>query len=258
MPTPRIDAIDIHDVYQPVTDWTQATNHRLMSCKITEGRGNPRPGGIEYFKKFREHGVPFRGMYHWIRSDSPVGDQVAALGRGIDALGGLRPGEFIQLDWETTNGIPNVTVDAVEAWLALVEQRWPGRVVVYASDWVPGFQQWRSKNPTTPLWYANYNTGSSASGGWAESAKYGAALWQWSSTQRVPGISTNVDVSHVFDWETIKRVAQFAGPVTSPVFADVVGSAPTAASATKHPATASFDLSTGDDMILLEIGRAHV
>lgn len=234
MPTPRIDGLDIHDVYQPLIDGGAAVpQYRLMSCKSTEGATALRKGGQDYFRWFRARGFEFRGMYHWLRSDSTMQAQVANLKRWIDGVGGLRQGEFVQLDWETTPGIANLTVAQVEEWLDLAENYWPGRIIVYASDWVPGFQTWRGRHPTYPVWYANYNTGTTASGGWAECERWGADIWQWSSTQMIPGISRRCDVNHVLNWTTLRRITNslIVPPEPPPVVA------PPRYVPTAHPST---------------------
>jgi hypothetical protein len=214
MPTPNLDALDIHDVYQPITDWFAATRYRMMTCKVGEGIGRPRPGGLNYFRQFRAFGVPLRGVYFWIRSDSLIVDQVSRLFEAIGLLGGLQPGEFIQLDWETTPGIPNVSVAQVEEFLRLVDVRYPNRTIVYGSDWVPGFTTWRTRNPDRLVWYANYNLGTSTLGGWAESVAWDATVWQWTSSARVPGIANRVDANHVHNWSALERLARFAGTPT--------------------------------------------
>ena len=204
--TPNADGPDISH-HNPVADWDAVPQYRLFSTKATEGRTFRSPSFDENWEQMRRRGFEFRGCYHWVRSDSPMLEQVANLAHALGDHGGLQTGEFIQLDWETTPGVPNVTLSQVELWLNLAERRWPGRIIVYASDWVPGFLEWRARHPEYPLWYANYNTGSKPTGGWAECERFGADVWQWSSSQPVPGIADpTVDMNHVFKWETLERI----------------------------------------------------
>lgn len=217
MPTPRIDGLDIHDVYQPVTDWAAATNYPLMSCKLSEGR-SVRPGGIAYFKQFRAHAVKYRGLYHWLLPSSSMRQQADVVLTAIDKqLGGLQVGEFVQVDWETTPNVPLVTSDGCWEFSQYIEAEYPGRVIVYTSDWLPDstldddsraeFVEWFEAHPTYPLWFANYNTSDKPTGGWAECEKYGADIWQWTSSAMVPGISKRCDANQVMDWSTLDRIA---------------------------------------------------
>ena len=203
---PESEAIDISH-WNPITDWDDIPEFDLWCMKATEGKTFRSPVFNERWQEIRDRNVKYRGAYHWIRSDSSARVQVANLKRAIDDHGGLEVGEFIMLDWETTPGIANVTLAKVEEWLALAEKEWPGRIIVYASDWVPHFDAWRKKNPKYPLWYANYNTGASSRGGKAETDKYGADVWQWTSTALVPGFKAGIDMNDVLEWSTIARIS---------------------------------------------------
>lgn len=177
----------------------------LVSMKATEGRNYVDP---TFAAKWRwAEGVRYRGAYHWLRSDSPISAQAANLVRRITEVGGLRVGDFVQTDWETTNGIANVTPAAVDEFNDRLNNAF-GRecVITYCSDWVPGFIEWRRKNPTAPLWYANYNTGTTTSGGWAECAKWGADVWQWTSRYQHPAVDGGFDMNHIFDFATLERL----------------------------------------------------
>lgn len=212
MPTPNVDGLDLSH-WNVVVDEDAIPHYPLMSCKATEGRTAVSPKFAYFWDLFRRNDTRYRGAYHWVRSDSTMQQQVDHLARTIDRQGGLRVGDFVQLDWETTAGIPNMTVAQIEEWVDLARARWGDRVIVYGSDWVPNFLAWRKANPTIPVWYANYNTGSAATGGWAESAKYKATVWQWTSTFKAPGFLWNptnpddgVDANHVLDWAMLDRL----------------------------------------------------
>ena len=204
--TPNSDGPDISH-HNPVADWDAIPQFRLFIAKATEGRTFRSPTFDENWQQMRRRGFEFRGAYHWIRSDSTMDAQVSNLRRAIDDHGGLRVGEFVMLDWETTPGIANVTVAQVNEWLRLAEQIWPGRIAVYASDWVPGFSSWRRSHPQYALVYANYNTGGSSRGGWAETEAWDADIWQWTSSATIAGFADpTVDMNHVRVWETLTRI----------------------------------------------------
>lgn len=204
MVTPRIDGIDISH-WNAITSYSTAFAHPLVSLKATEGKSGTDGTFPARWAKLRQMGVKYRGAYHWIRSDSSAADQAANVFRTV---GDLQRGEFIQLDWETTSGIAAVSVSKAQEFIDRVNQHYGGnRTIVYSSDWVPGFQTWRAAHPDTPLWYANYNLGTSSTSGWAECEKFKADVWQWSSTQIVPGFSGGIDVNHVFDWKALDLVS---------------------------------------------------
>jgi hypothetical protein len=254
---PRLDGLDIHDVYQPVSDWAAIPNFPLMTVKVTDGTGKPRPGGIEYMRQFRRRGFRYRGVYHWLRSNSTMAAQIARLAEAIGLLGGLEEGEFIQLDWETTPGIPNLTVAQIEEWIDLAEAKWPGRIIVYASDWVPGFAQWRNANPKYPLWYANYNTGTGKTGGWVECERWSADVWQYTSSLQIPGIAAlRVDGNHIRNYSTLDRITHgnWAAP---PVVVGPTIPAP-APPAPSRPLTGTAGNGKDNEMLVLNLGTPGV
>lgn len=212
---PDADAIDVSH-WNIIEDWDAIPHFDLWCLKATEGRGFVSPVFHERWAETRARGVKYRGAYHWIRSDSPMEAQVQNLSDVLDAHGGLQQGEFVMLDWETTPGIKDVTVADVERWLELAEARWPGRIIVYCSDWVPGFKTWRRQNSTYPLWYANYRLVRDDRGGEAESDQWGAAVWQWTSTELVPGYRNGIDMNDVLDWDVISRISGYSEPTEPP------------------------------------------
>lgn len=212
MSSPNVDGLDLSH-WNVVIDEDAIPHYPLMSCKATEGRTAVSSKFAYFWGLFARHDARYRGAYHWVRSDSSMKSQVDHLANTLNKVGGLQVGDFIQLDWETTAGIPNMSVAQIEEWVGLAQSRWGDRVIVYGSDWVPNFLAWRKANPTIPVWYANYNTGDAATGGWAESKKYKATVWQWTSTYKCPGFLWNpsnpddgVDANHVFDWATLDRL----------------------------------------------------
>jgi hypothetical protein len=211
--TPNSDGPDISR-WNPVADWDAipANPYRLFITKAT----GTSAAGVHVFtdptfdanwEQMRRRNFEFRGCYHWLRSDWPMADQVEHLRTVLDAHGGLQHGEFVMLDWETTPNTPHPTATQVTEWLRYAEQYWPGRLAVYCSDWVPGFAEWRHKHPNYPLIYANYNLTDPVNGGWPECVKWNADVWQWSSSQPVPGIDDpTCDMNHVIRWATLEAI----------------------------------------------------
>jgi len=215
MATPDSDGPDISH-WNPISNWDEIPKFDLWCMKATEGKSFRSPVFNTNWAKCRELGVKYLGAYHWIRSDSTTVQQVANLKRAIDDHGGLRDGEFVMLDWETTPGIKNVTVAEVEEWIRLAEKHWAGKIIVYASDWVPGFKTWRNKYPNYPLWYANYRLVDDSRGGKAETDQWGADVWQWTSSADVPGFADDtIDMNDVLDWSWFETL--YAGkPAPAP------------------------------------------
>lgn len=200
----------------------------LMSCKATEGRTFVSPTLRTYAALFADKQARYQGVYHWIRTDSSVADQISNLVgalRKIDWIepgGDLAKGKLIQLDWERTFNypkdkppvmLPDPSVAMIEQWVDGVQQRFGDRVIVYCSDWMPNFVAWRERNPTIPLWYANYDRTDGPEGGPRECEKYGADVWQWSSKTKVPGFQKGIDVNEIRNVSTLERItAQQDGP----------------------------------------------
>jgi hypothetical protein len=206
--------LDIHPRYNPVVNWSAIPAYELMSVKCTEGRAII-PYTWEYFKEFRKRGFPRRGAYHWVRSDSPMQAQINTVARWWDELGGMQDGEFFQIDWETTSGVPHVNLNQIEEFVELSENLFPGRCIVYGAQWVPYFKEWRNGSGRNyPLWYAYYGSSD------ATPKKWNADLWQYtSSTTGVPGFAptTRLDCNQVLNWETIDRIShKHATPPTLP------------------------------------------
>lgn len=234
IPRPKVDAIDVAH-YQIVTNEDLIPHLPVMTCKGSEGANYKDPTRPNWIRIFRTRAA-IMGMYHWVRSDSPLQVQVQNLAdcyREEGALprdGELAPGWIVQLDWERTyknvNGtrvlVRDLTVAEIELWHKSADAMFgPGRVVTYASDWVPGFIEWRQRNPDKPVWYANYSLSDLPSGGQQESAKYKACLWQWSSQVMVPGLDTasrpGIDVSEILDYAELLAAAHLEQPTPLPL-----------------------------------------
>lgn len=187
----------------------------LHALKCSEGKTAGDTTFPARWQMLRDKAVKYRGAYHWLRSDSSMADQATNLTTRIDRLGGLRRGEFIQLDWERTPNLADPIAAMTHEWCDRVQQHY-GRpcVIVYSSDWVGGFTAWRKTHPDFPLWYANYVTtvNDKRTDGWSESAKYRADIWQWTSSFTHPSIVGRFDMNHVFNWSTLDRITDQVPP----------------------------------------------
>lgn len=231
MPTPNSDGPDISR-YQTRTGPFD-TRWRIGSAKASEGKNYGDRTFLGHYGWFTAGGARWVGGYHWLRSDSSMAAQAANfITRMNDATGShsLPVGVMLQTDWETTPIIPLVTSDSVIEFNDRLRQHY-GRdcVITYSSDWLPDssldadsrreFDEWRQARPDDPYWHANYNTGTSAQGGWAECGKYGADVWQWSSTQRHASIDNGAkgfDMNHIFNPATLDRICGYTDTIAPP------------------------------------------
>lgn len=211
MSTPNSDGPDISR-WNPVSNWDEIPQYRLFITKATgtsqiEIRNHVDPTFDQNWEQMRRRNFEFRGCYHWLRPDISIKVQVDILLSTINSHGGLQLGEFVMLDWERTNGLPFPSVTQVEEWLTLAGKHWPGRIALYCADWVPGFTEWRYRNPDFPLVYANYNLIDPARNGWLKTSQYRADIWQWTSSHAIPGIADpTCDMNHVLNWATLKTI----------------------------------------------------
>lgn len=222
--TPQTDGPDL-------SHWNRIVGPRdpawqLTSVKASEGGGG---GDVMFPANYRwAEGARWRGAFHWLRSEASIADQAANFLQRVRNNGGLKVGDILQTDWEVTPGIPLVTSDQVIEFNDRVRQA-AGRdcVITYSSDWLPDstldadsrreFDEWRQARPDDALWYANYNTGSAKDGGWAECARYGADVWQWTSKFVHPSIAGDFDMNHVFHPDVLDQLAGRTAPTIPPI-----------------------------------------
>lgn len=222
---PNADGPDVSH-WQRVISETAIPSFRLASCKVGEGRSYFDPTAPAWVARFRRNGVRNLGVYFWIRPDSTIDEQFANFVAGIRRLdlehnGRLDPGVMLQLDWEITldskgNPLRPMNVDEIERFVYLAQVRYGDRVIVYGSDWVPGFTTWRSRHPHVPVWYANYNLGDKPTSGHPEAVRYRAAIWQWTSSYKCPGIAGGIDMNHVLDWPVVDRLCGLSAAPPKP------------------------------------------
>jgi len=174
----------------------------------------------------REQGFRYRGAYHWLRSDSPVSSQAENVIKCLEPHGGLLVGEFIQSDWETTPGIYLIGASGEREFCDRLHQHYQREcTITYSSDWIPDspddsnsigeFYDWLNLTQgLAPLWFANYNSSlTNPNGGWLECKKYGADVWQFTSSYFHPSIISvsggGFDMNHIFNFDTLDRIAGY-------------------------------------------------
>lgn len=210
MGTPNTDGIDTSR-HQTLSITSKFPPLTFAMHKVSEGRSWGDPELREFATMYRNSPqIKHVGFYHYMRSDTPAGDQALNFINKFEKVCGyLLPGEFIVLDWERDSAGGIAKVSEVEAWCTVIGE-WlkakgykdaHNRIGVYSAPWVTGFSTWRKRNPTKALFLANYRTNRLLPfNGWSESAKWNASVWQWTSSGVVGGIANRVDVNHVFNW----------------------------------------------------------
>lgn len=231
MPTPNADGPDIAGRYQHITGPIDPS-WRFWSHKFCEGQRSTHPMWREFWALARNTPtLRYRCGYHWIRSDSTIkaqADFAVSLMRQVD-FG--EPGDIWINDWETTPGIPLVTSVQTAEYNDRVRQAigWDC-VMTYSSDWLPDstldadsrgeFYEWREENPDDALHFANYNTGTRSTGGWAETEKYDADVWQWTSSFRHPAITSHsgggFDMNHIRRTNRLDSLARYQTTTPDP------------------------------------------
>lgn len=228
-PIPNIDGIDTspwQTIIGPQPPLTFAIE------KASDGYGWPASTFVPHTMHYRaQPHIDHVGAYHWLRSNSTPARQFDAFRSAVDLVGGLRPQDFALLDWERTyvttterqNGImrtirralPDPMIEQVEEWCRLADREYGfERVMVYSAPWVPGFVQWRARNPHRALIIARYITSGPLSG-WTSLAKYNPTAWQWTSSAQVSGFTGRVDANHIFDRSWFDRLKPTPKPPTT-------------------------------------------
>ena len=141
-----------------------------------------------------------RGSYHFARPKLPFSTAVAQADYYAATIGSVQEAGDLPpiMDFEVSGGLsPRDLITWAQAFLAELMAK-TGRVpIIYTYRYF-----WRTAllNSSAfvryPLWIADYTVGATAPtppliGGWPT-----WALWQWTSTAKVPGITGNVDNNH--------------------------------------------------------------
>lgn len=214
--TPNADGPDFAVRYQEIIGPAPGT-WSLCSTKWCEGQQSEHAGGLwrAAWRWMREQSrLRYRGGFHWLRSDSTPKAQADFALRLMKKHEFGVSGDVWQVDWETTPRIRPLLAAEVAEYNDRVRQGLgEDRLIIYCSDWVPNFVEWRNDHPDDALWYANYNLSDSENGGWKEAARYNAAVWQWTSTYPNNDCirsynSPGFDMNHILNRTILDRIAK--------------------------------------------------
>ena len=192
-----IPGIDVSH-WQGTIDWTKvaAAGKRFVFMKATDDTTYIDPTFATNRAGARDHGLVV-GAYHFARPDTSPGD-ARREARFFVEVADPRPGNLLPvLDIETNDGLDQDGLTKwARAWVDEVRQLTGVTPLVYTSPY-----GWLTRTGDTrllardgaPLWVAPWGVESPTvpAGNWDGR---GWVVWQHSSTGRVPGITTNVDL----------------------------------------------------------------
>lgn len=189
-------------------------NTNFVIIKVSEGVGFQDPKFVRNRKEAREKGIPI-GWYHFCRPD--LGNSPEAEAQYyLDTIGQLQDGELLLLDYEPNPRLP-LHVPWCKRWLDYVTQKTGCKPLIYMSESVIAEFDWKSvADAGYGLWIAKYANPNSPDAAFNDGEWPFTAMYQWTSTQKVPGIAGPVDGDVFFgDVATFKKYG-YKAPVAPP------------------------------------------
>lgn len=200
----RISGNDIASFQGDINYDVYKDNSHFVIMKATEGVGFKDSKLDRNRSEARRVGMPL-GFYHFARPDLNA-DPIKEADYFLSIIGQLNEGEVVALDYETPK--KQADVEWCKKWLDYVFSKLGFRPLIYMSesyvtglDWTAvvngGYGLWIAKYLYNPTPDAQYNTGK-----WPF-----AAIYQWTSSQKVPGIPVEKVDGDVFygDQATFKK-----------------------------------------------------
>lgn len=193
---------------------TFKNNAQFVIIKTTEGTNFVDPK----FKRNQEEAHKTNillGYYHFARPDLGNSAQAEA-DDFLEAIGDLRDGELLALDYECPNQT-QAHVDWCRQWLDYVYSKTKVRAFIYLNQsQVKNFNWQNVVEGSYALWIAKY-TYNPNDNTFDPSEFKTAAMQQWSNGQQVPGVSGGVDGNVFFgDLATLKKYGKPPAVVVPP------------------------------------------
>lgn len=190
--------------YQGDIDYSVFKNNsQFVIAKTTEGVGYIDPKFSRNQSEARRVGLLF-GYYHFARPDLGNSSEAEAE-YFLKVAGQLREGELLALDYECPNQVQS-HVDWCRRWLDRVFSKTKVKPFIYLNQAQIRAFNWQSViDGGYALWVAAY-TGSPTNNTFFAGEFSRAAMQQWTSSQKVPGIVGNVDGNVFFgDMNALKK-----------------------------------------------------
>jgi len=200
-----VEGIDVSQ-YQGNINWTQvkASGRQFAIIRVSDGTGYPDPYFAQNWAGAKNAGL-IRGAYQFFE---PGGDAVAQANLLLQKMGSLGAGDLPpMIDVEATGGQSGATTPSkIHQWVNTVQAA-PGRKpLVYTGTWFWDPSVGSSDFASYPLvesWYCS-SCCPNLPKPWST-----FAMWQYSSTGSVSGISGNVDLDKFNG--TLAQLQQLAG-----------------------------------------------
>jgi len=186
---PTIKGIDV-SVHNGAINWSKAAGSGLdfAVARVSDGLHHPDTQFATNWKAIQQQGL-VRGVYQYFRASQ---DAVAQADYLVDQIGALEPNDLPPvIDVETADGVSTTKVVAgVRKWLDQVKLRTGVDGIIYAAS---GF--WNTLPSTAQfsgnvLWVANYGASCPSM---PQTWKHWA-IWQYSESGSVPGVSGGIDL----------------------------------------------------------------
>jgi GH25 family lysozyme M1 (1,4-beta-N-acetylmuramidase) len=200
MATPtRLPGLDVAS-YQGYPDWgaVAVNGHAFAITKATEATSYRNPTFAHNWHGIQVAGM-VRGAYHFARPSENTPDAEAEhFISTLESEGGLEPGDLLALDMEDEQYHGGGPYASAANWslgfLEYLEAYYGFKPFLYTGAWYlqrPGWGAAQDKLGTYGLWLAAYQSQPPpAPAPWPF-----VAIWQYSSSGYVPGISGNVDLN---------------------------------------------------------------
>ncbi|MDB4953725.1 MAG: uncharacterized protein JWO36_1294 [Myxococcales bacterium] len=188
---PTVKGIDV-SYYQGTINWAQvkASGVAFAFIRVSDGSFQD-PNFATYWAGSRAAHV-IHGAYHFFR---PALDPIVQADAFLAKLGTMKADDLPPvLDVEAADGkTPAQVAAGVKAWVNHVKTKLGRPPIIYTGKYFWQDSVGGVNLTSSPLWHAQYTTAAcpDIASPWTD-----WAIWQYSSSGSVPGISGNVDVDH--------------------------------------------------------------
>lgn len=221
-PRPMLHGIDISSHQQGID--LAAVTADFVFIKATEGVGYRSPTLDAQVAAARAAGCRV-AYYHFARFGSTEGNTAAAEAMWFSEVVRqiAQPGDVLALDLESDDHDPL----KAQKWLRTVQGLYGGLPLIYLNSAAINTYKWNEVEAEFPLWLARYPNSDTVQGyqppedhktSWATSV----AIWQYTSTGRLPGYNGNLDLNVFYgtgtDWAAlgITKRPVVEGPAPTP------------------------------------------
>jgi GH25 family lysozyme M1 (1,4-beta-N-acetylmuramidase) len=204
---PTVKGIDV-SYYQGTINWTAVKNDgvKYAFIRVSDGLNTPDTKFSANWSGSRNAGI-YHGAYQFFR---PSQDAIAQADLLLSKIGNqLAPDDLPPvIDVEATDGMSaSAVASGVHEWVQHVTQALGRRPIIYTGKYFWQDNVGDADETASPLWHAQYTSASCPN---IADAWPSWAIWQYSSSGSVAGISGNVDMDR---WNgDLASLQAFLGP----------------------------------------------